>query len=248
MNDMNISTELLAAYVEGNVSSEEREMVRNYLAANPELIPSVLYTMDDEQDIPIEPMSNEKTYLNNLDSLLKEFEMDSSVANAHFEFKAMAAKNAYDNLCVIRCEGIALRHFGHDVSDNELLEESRKEGWLQTEGTSFDDIGKLSRNHGLTVSQIENATVAQLHEYVSKGHIVVTFVDAGELTGDYEIEREEDILIGGCPDHVVIVHSITNDEVVLFDSYTPEHLDTYPLSQFLDAWKDSGNSMVIIGQ
>lgn len=246
MINMNVTTELLAAYVEGNVSSEERMKVRKYLAANPELISSVLFAMEDEQNIPIETLSDEITYLKNLESLLEEFQVELLATKLHPESIAMAARNADDNLCVIRCEGIALRHYGYDVSDNQLLEESRKEGWLQSSGTSFTDIGKLSRNHGLRVSQIENATVEQISQFVSKGLVVVAFVDAGELTGDYILEKDEDKYIGECPDHVVIVQSITDYEVVIIDSYTPEHLDTYPLSQFLDAWKDSNNYMVII--
>lgn len=245
MINVNINTELLAAYVEGNVSSIERDIIRKYLAANPEMIPSVLYAMDDEKNAAIDFLSDERTYLRNLNGLLSDILIKSSVAE-HKMNMAMAASNVYDNLCAIRCEGIAMRHFGNNISDEELLKEAKQEGWIQDEGMSFSDIGKLSQSHGYNVEQIENGSIEQLKKSIDLGHIIIAFVDAGELTGNYELEKLEDKYLGKYPNHVVIVKKIIKDKIVIIDSYTPEQYDTYPLYQFLDAWNDSGNNMVVI--
>lgn len=48
---MNISNELLAAYAEGNVSNDERNAVRQYLAENPQELESVMMMMDEDYDL-----------------------------------------------------------------------------------------------------------------------------------------------------------------------------------------------------
>lgn len=45
------NTELLARYVEGNVTAEERTEVREFLATHPEEMESVLCMMDDDYDL-----------------------------------------------------------------------------------------------------------------------------------------------------------------------------------------------------
>ena len=239
---MNITNELLAAYADGNVSQEEREIIRQYLTANPDMMESVIFAMSDEEEYKTKDI-----YLNNLNDMLEKIDKDHvNPPSSKLQETAMAAQNDTDNLCVIRCEGIALRHFGHNISDEELLRESKAEGWLQSSGTSFKDIGKLSLKHGLQVSHFENSNIESLQEKLTKGYIVMTFIDEGELTGDYVQERDEDQFIGGCPDHVVIVKNVTDKNIEIIDSYTPEQLDTYPLDQFFDAWNDSNNYMVVI--
>lgn len=243
---MNVTIELLAAYVEGNVSKEEQEAVRKYLAANPDAMQSVLFAMEDGTTIQDGNSSSYAQYMNSLDGMLDDMAAPNAQLSSRPMSTMIAAQNASDNLCVIRCEGIALRHFGLNVTDDELLEESKQEGWLQTAGTIFTDIGKLSEKHGLSVSQIYNSNLEGLYQVLSDDSIVIVFVDEGELTGDYAQEREEDRFIGGCPDHVVIVKAITDDSVAVIDSYTPEQTNSYPLEQFIDAWNDSNNYMVVI--
>ena len=50
---MEITNELLAAYAEGNVSKQEREVVRQYLTERPEELESVMMMMDDFYDLDI---------------------------------------------------------------------------------------------------------------------------------------------------------------------------------------------------
>lgn len=256
MTDMKITTELLAAYVEGNVSQKEREAVRMYLAKNPEIMDSVLFATENDYNSfdSIQPEYN--SYINNLDMMLDEikghhpfpFQSSPSIKTTITHKKTMAAMNTSDNLCVIRCEGIALRHFGYSISDEELIEESKRNGWLQKAGTMYTDIGKLSQSHGLHVQQIDNCTTEQLHNMITSKNIVIAFVDEGELIGNYIQEKEEDCNYGGCPDHVVIIHAVNKDTVTIKDSYTPEQENTYSLNQFLDAWEDSNNYLVVINK
>lgn len=245
MTDMDITTEILAAYAEGNVSPEEREAVRQFLAANPEAMQSVMFAMEDDTD-QNSNSSSLNCFINNLDEMLSDIAGPDTRLSPQPMATMIAAQNSSDNLCAVRCEGIALRHFGHNVTDEELLEESKQEGWLQTAGTIFTDIGKLSEKHGLSVTQKFNSDHEDLKHVLCDDNIVIAFVDEGELTGDYVQERDEDRFIGGCPDHVVIVKSITEDSVTIIDSYTPEQINSYRFEQFMDAWNDSNNYMVVI--
>lgn len=50
---MKISNELLAAYAEGNVSTEERNVVRQYLAEYPQELESVMMMMDEDYELEV---------------------------------------------------------------------------------------------------------------------------------------------------------------------------------------------------
>ncbi len=249
---MNITNELLAAYAEGTVSQEERLAVRQYLTENPQEWDSMLMMMDEDYDITLDEDDVASLNTAKLDGNLGELltELDSQeLADSDFRIlpaMAMAAENKVDNLCVIHCEGIALRRFGFDVTDEELLDESRKEGWLQQAGTALHNIGHLAGSHGLGVSHRYECTIEDIQESLSAGHIVLAAVDTNELIGNYAEEKQKDITDGKTPNHVVIVESINEDTVTITDSATPQKHDVYPLSQFLDAWDDSSRYLIII--
>lgn len=160
---------------------------------------------------------------------------------------AMAAEDRQNNLCAIRCEGIALRHFGFDVGDEELIEESRAEGWLRAEGTALHHIGKLSGRRGLNVAHRYDCSPGDILRALEQNQVVIAAVDGGELVGDLEWEMKEDALIGEIPDHAVVVTAIDSDTVTIIDPSTPQETDTYPISQFLDAWADSSRNLILIG-
>ena len=249
---MNITNELLAAYAEGNVSNEERLAVRQYLTENPQEWDSMLMMMDEDYDITLDDEDiaslNTEMLDNNLSNILGELDCKES-NETQFRIlpaMAMAAENKVDNLCVIHCEGIALRRFGFDVTDEELLAESRKEGWLQQAGTALHNIGRLAGSHGLGVSHRYECSIEDIQESLSAGHIVLAAVDANELIGNYAEEKQKDIIDGETPNHVVIVESINKDTATITDSATPQKHDVYPLSQFLDAWDDSSRYLIII--
>lgn len=51
---MNISNELLAAYAVGNVTNDERNAVRQYLAENPRDLETVMMMMDDDYELELD--------------------------------------------------------------------------------------------------------------------------------------------------------------------------------------------------
>lgn len=160
---------------------------------------------------------------------------------------AMAAEDQQNNLCAIRCEGIALRHFGFEVDDEDLIEESRVEGWLRAEGTALHHIGKLAGRRGLNVAHRYDCSTDDILRALEKNQVVIAVVDGGELFGDPEWESMEDAIIGEIPDHAVVVTALDNDSITILDPFTSQEVDTYPLPQFLDAWADSSRNLVLIG-
>lgn len=225
---MIITNELLAAYAEGNVSQEECEAVRRYLAENPDKMESVLFAMEypftlDEQTENIKPQ-------------------DSTI----LPMQAMAARNTINNLCAVKCEGFVLRHFGIETTDEELLKESEREGWLQEEGTALHNIGRLCGKRGLSVSHRYHCTIDDITDALAAGSMVIVAVDGNELTGNPEKEKQKDIVAGLTPNHAVSVTSIVDESITIIDSATPLQQDSYPLLQFLDAWQDSSNYMIVI--
>lgn len=249
-----VNDELLAAYAEGHVSNDERMAVRQYLTEHPGELESVVMMMDEDYDMVLDnetvPPSSPVLLCDRLDALYDEV---SSSDNRMPTCKilpatAMAAQNAIDNLCVIRCEAIALRRLGLSVTDEELLEESRAEGWLKSDGTALHHIGRLSGLHGMGVAHRYDCTLDDIREALLAGSVVIAAVDGGELTGDREAERREDIGQGEWPDHVVVVDAISKDTVTVCDSSTPQHQDTYPTERFLDAWADSSYYLIVINK
>ena len=249
---MTITNELLAAYTEGNVSQEEREAVRKYLAANPDIMESVIFAMDYDTD---SFAHEDNKYMDNLCTILDDIEAEKSAPSPltinrniieSLPMTAMAAQNNIDNQCVIRCEGIAIRHFGINVTDEELLKESKAEGWLKPEGTALHNIGRLSGSRGLFVSHRYHCTIEDIREALSANEIIIAAIDCNELTCDYVFEQQKDVEIGQTPNHVVIITNIVYDKITICDSATPNKEDIYPLSQFLDAWNDSSNYLILI--
>lgn len=159
---------------------------------------------------------------------------------------AMAAKNEVDNLCAIRCIGYALRHFGIDVTDEQIHAEALQTDSLTSQGMPFGMLDEFIMPYGLSAQFIPQCTIEMVSQYISSGAVVIALVDGGELTGNLEKEYQEDMTVGLCPDHVVVVESVNEDTITIRDSYTPQQLDTYLLYRFLDAWEDSHRNILII--
>lgn len=158
----------------------------------------------------------------------------------------MAAHDGIENLCAIRCEGYALRHFGFDVSDETLIEESLQAKMLTEKGTALHNIGRLAGNRGLSISHRYQCTPETLAELLTEENVVIAAIDGNELLGNYAAEQYKNKTVGPTPNHVVIVNAIEGDEIIITDSATPQPQDRYPIEQFVSAWNDSACYLVII--
>jgi hypothetical protein len=161
-------------------------------------------------------------------------------------------QQGYADTCAIRCQEFVLEQFtGMPFDEAALVQEARDAGWYAPGGgTSMEDVGNLLEHHGIAVNRYEGATVFHLANELAQGHKVIVGVDSGELWGEHPIlESLEDKLGIAGADHAVVVSGIdTSDpdhvQVIVSDPGTGEPAATYPLDQFVDAWRDSGCYLV----
>lgn len=214
-----ITDEMLAAYLAGNATKHEIALILRAIKTDP-IIRETLHIMSH--------IESESKY------------------NCLHPSMAMAAKNEGNNLCAIRCIGYALRHFGIEITDEQLRIEAEELGNLFSDGMPFGLVCECIRRHGLNAQIITRCSVDLLCQYLSQNTVVIALVDGGELIGDPAEEQREDLLQGFIPDHTIVVDSISGGYITIRDSSTSEQLDTYPLPMFMDAWEDSKMSIVVV--
>lgn len=158
---------------------------------------------------------------------------------------------AYNSTCAIRSQEIIMRDFGIDISQEQLMAEAVANGWFHPlMGTPMDDVGKLLVAHDIPATRYDNASVYQLVNELASGKRIIVGVDSGELAESSILRGIKDFILGEQPDHALIVAGIDttdpdNVQVILTDPGTGHVAKPYPLDQFLDAWGDSGNMMVV---
>lgn len=252
---MEISSNLLAAYAEGNISESERKTVRQYLTDHPEHLETVMIMMDKDFDIQMDDDGERVTFRSfdeELDALLDEIDsLEPETVTPPpdiIPLRPNTAKIVIDNLCAVRCQRYVLRTFGEDVSDKELEREAKENGWFTPEGTPLDRIGLLSEKHGVSTTRKYDCSMEELIRAVSGGAIVIATIGSTKLSQSDEEAEKNDLQKGDIPNHVVIVKSVDLKErtITIIDPGVPDQLRTYPMEVFQDAWDDSSNYTVIL--
>lgn len=220
-----ISSEVLAAFLDGNATAEESADIVNALSEDDELIE--LLHISQAVDAELSVVSHRSRIL---------------------PMTALAATCDENNYCCLECEKYVLSRLGVEFSDDQLLRNAIDNGWQKRDGTALHNVGRHCEELGLAVTRRYNASLSDLSEELALGHNVIVAVDGGELLGERASERSEDVTVGPKPDHTVVVTSVdmVNDLVTIFDPNSPSVEDSYSAEQFVDAWNDSNNYMVTI--
>ncbi|MBP5715362.1 MAG: C39 family peptidase [Prevotella sp.] len=226
----NISDELLAAFMDGNTTIEETQMVLDAAAKDEDLQELIELSMQVDKD------------LDGMDLNL------SSSRTRPLPMLEMAAKNTIDNLCVIKCEGYALRALGKSLTDEELAKVSEEKGWLQDEGTALHCIGQLSGYYGLYVSHRYDCSLDDIKDALENGDVVIAVIDNSELSLLPDFATKNDREYGEKPNHSIVITDMDIEKgvVTFFDPDQKEDNCKYPLETFVGAWNDSSNYLVII--
>ena len=221
----NISAELLAAYLDGNATASESQMVLDALAEDAELRELMRISQSVDLD---------------LDVLHKECEI--------IPMTAMAASCDEGCYCSLECEKYILRKYAILFDEQQLLDDAIRNGWQKEEGTALHNVGRHLEEKGLVVTRQYKCTLEDIASALEDKEYVIVAVDGGELIGDTNCELKEDILVGEIPDHTVVVLSYdeAKHEITIFDPNSSNAEDTYPIAQFEDAWNDSKNYLVTI--
>ena len=220
-----LSTEMIAAYLDGRATPTECRQVLNAL-------------QHDEQLRELLQVS-----------LAVDTEMGLLVHRQDFlPMTSLAAECGENSYCCLECEKHIMRQHGIDYNEQQLLNNAIRQGWLKENGTALHNVGRHLETAGLLISRQYNASIQDIVEALSNGESVIVAVDSGELTGDTHIETLEDAFIGSLPDHTVVVLDCNVGEktITIFDPNSPNRQDIYHLAQFANAWADSKNYLVII--
>ncbi len=142
-NPEEISDELVAAFLDGNVNEEEMSSIAGALANDAELA----------ELLALSP--------------LIDMELDKEQRRI-LPMRALAAANP-ENLCSFECEAFILRHFNFDVDHWSLLEEAKANNWVREEGTPLHHVGKLLELKGVLVERKYDASIDDLEESVEAG-------------------------------------------------------------------------------
>ena len=166
------------------------------------------------------------------------------------DLTSVTIDQSYPDTCAIRSQEIILRDFGINMTQDQLIQEANDHGWYSPGGgTSADDVGKLLELHGVGVTRYDHANVYNLVSDLSAGKRIIVGVDAGELWQPGMGEELRDLVVGESANHALIVAGVdttdpNNVKVILTDPGTGHVAKEYPLTEFMDAWKDSGCTMI----
>lgn len=263
----NISDEMLAAYIDGNTTTEENAKILNSLNENDilaeslEIVKDSISLNDDEwNEVPFDRFSNESgSIFENIPDLITEKTLENMKTQAYNVWgeggenikDPVYVQQPDDHSCALRSQQLVLRDFGIDIPFKKLEELAKQYDVYSDEGTYTYDIGKVLQIAGVDMHQVEGSTLLDLTNELAHGHRVIVSVDAHELwynnTMTEKLKNWFDDAIGHQGgNHALIVAGVEvnpNDakdvKVVLTDPGAGDLRIEYPLEQFMDAWKDS---------
>lgn len=219
----NTSDEILAAFLDGNATAEESQGIIDALADDAGL--------------------RELLHI----SQMVDAELGLAAQECDFiPMSAMAASCGEGAYCSLECEKFILKQFDIAFDEKAMIADAVRNGWLRNEGTALHNVGRHLERKGLLVTRSYKASVKDISEALNAGEGVIVAVDGGELLGNRHEEMREDILVGQIPDHTVVVLSVDEKTVTVYDPNSSAVADAYPLNIFKDAWNDSKNYLVTI--
>ncbi|MDJ0334598.1 C39 family peptidase [Salinibacterium sp. G-O1] len=164
-------------------------------------------------------------------------------------------QQAFDGSCMpASIAVIATFYTGEQYTDLEFISlVNQVHGWAPDptgSGPSMTVEGAVTVLNALGIpAHADEGTVNDLIEYLGEDRAIIVAIDSSEVWDDQDgkaPEVEDDL-----PDHAVTVTGIDtqNGIVYLNDTGTPDGAAMeVPLDVFMDAWADSGNSMVVCDQ
>lgn len=221
-----ISDELLAAYLEGNTSKEETKQVLQAIQTDETL----QETLDIALRVDEDGLVNEDNH------------SDASVA-MEIKILPMLQKAALsgENICAVLCEIFILHRRGIPYDQEWLLNAARRKDWLKPEGTPLYCLGNLLAYSGMFVCRKYNSTIVDIKRAIKKDNDVVVGVDREKLYA-------ENIDLEDLTNHAVVVTHVDEDAITIFDPYQEPYIARIPISDFLNAWKESQYYMIQVLQ
>lgn len=201
------------------------ELLAAYLEGN---------TNEEETRKVLHALRGDKELQETLDIALK---VEGSETLPMFQKAAISG----ENICAVLCEIFILHRRQLPYDEEWLLNIARRKDWLRTEGTPLYCLGNLLAYSGLFVSRKYNSTIDDIQRAIQMDNDVVVGVDREKLYAE-AVDMED------LTNHAVVVTHIDKDYISVFDPYEAPYNFTIPLSDFLNAWKESQNYMIQVLQ
>lgn len=188
--------------------------------------------------------------------IAKRFEkMAQEDKHEELPLERMAAQSK-DNQCVILCERHILNRMYPD-SERTLWTEAKEayaylenedgsaqadqdgmqtplpeqeKQWLTQKGTALYNIGRILESGGLSITRSFFCQIGDLKEALTRNEGVIVAVNQDILSG----QSGEEL-----PDHAVCVLEINEESVRLYNPYSQNQEDVYPIQDFMRAWETS---------
>ena len=212
-----ISDELLAAFLEGNTSKEETQRILQAMKTDKELQEVLSVALQTDKEIPLVYHPNSDS-----DDVLPMLQM---------------AALGGENVCAVLCEIFILNQHHIIYNQESLLEAARNKGWLKPEGTPLYCLGNLLAFSGLLINRKFDSSLDDIRQAIAEDCDVMVGVDREKLYAE-EIDLED------LTNHAVVVTGINETSVSVFDPYEAKNISKIPISDFLNAWKESHNYMI----
>lgn len=254
------------SYIENNQNDDGKGTIHPLLLGGGIAAGTIVGNIFEHSHIPMVAANNEENNLlddrfnNDHDSISindNNHQMETTIYEAPNQFGTEAnnyvspnVDQGYSDTCAVRSQQLVLNDFGIPVTQEDLIKEATQNGWYaQGEGTPLEFVGNLLENHGVEVNRFENANIFNLTNELAQGHKVIIGVDANELWHNGFLQDVKDTIVGETANHALIVAGIdtsdpNNVQVILEDPGTGDVAKSYPMEQFMDAWKDSHCYMV----
>ena len=155
MEDHHISSQSLAAFLDGNAGEDETLRVLRAMRADPRL-------------------RSEVQLLASLD--LQPHELMRQV----LPMSRLAAEDG-QGMCSLLCEAYVLRRRDIAYDEQRLVDTARRHRWLTPQGTPLHAIGQLLAHEGLLVARQYDATLTDLARALSCDNDLIVAVDVEKL-------------------------------------------------------------------
>jgi len=212
-----ISDELLAAFLEGNTNKEETQRILQAMKTDRELQEVLSIAMQTDKEIP----------------LVYHPDSDSDDVLPMLQMAALGG----ENVCAVLCEIFILNQHHIIYNQESLFETARNKGWLKPEGTPLYCLGNLLAFSGLLINRKFDSSLDDIRQAIAEDCDVMVGVDREKLYAE-EIDLED------LTNHAVVVTGIDETSVSIFDPYEAKNISKIPVSDFLNAWKESHNYII----
>lgn len=247
-----ITDELLARFIEGNVSDEERSAVLLYLQTHQNDLSAIIIAA---QEVAFQQQEAEKSK-----GIYQRYILDKRSLSDDDRYqladkgKISMAADDNDFSCAIKAQQLVLSDYGIFVSLDELTRIAKENGWfIEHSGSPLDYVGELLNYFNVSAVQMRNANIYHLINELSQGHKIIVGIDINDLLQTERWQQFDDVLVGKEANHVLVVAGIQTSEggepqIVLTDPTRPESKKVFTTRQFMGAWEDSGYFMVATTQ